>query len=151
GELDAIVGIYTTEERKKYLTYPAQPYTDDSNVVWVLKGKEFPYAKWEDLIGKRGTAMQGESYGEKFDQFIKDKLTFEWVNKPDQNLKKLETGRSDYYPFSLYGGQIQVKQLGYEGKIVNLAKPISAEGVYIGLSKKSPLIKQLPAIEKAIE
>lgn len=150
GELDAVVAIYATAERRRYLAYPETAYTTDSNMVWVTKGKEFHYAQWSDLVGKRGTAMQGESYGEQFDRFIHDRLVMDWVNTPEQNLKKLTQGWADFYPFSLYGGQIQVRQLGYEGRVVALPRPISTEGVHLALAKKSPLLKYLPQLEAAI-
>lgn len=151
GRVDLIVSLYQTEERKKYVVYPLTPYFEDVNVLWVKKGKAFTFNKWDDLIGKNGTALLGESYGQQFDQFIKDKLTMERVNKPFQNLQKLEMGRSDYYPFSLYGGEIQVRQLGFDGKIEHLPEVISKENVYFGISKKSHFIKYLPQLEAAIE
>jgi polar amino acid transport system substrate-binding protein len=150
GAADIIVGAYLTEDRKRYLAYPASPYMDDANVVWVARDKPIVFHKWEDLIGKTGTAMLGESYGEKFDRFIKDRLQIDWVNSPTQSLTMLAMGRVNYYPFSLYGGQIQVQQLGFAGRIVNLPDVISTEGTYIGISKKSRFLKYLPQIEAAI-
>lgn len=150
GEVDILVGAYKTAERVRVMAYPAQPYIEDANVLWVARGKAFPFRRWSDLIGKTGTAMLGESYGEAFDQYIKDKLTVEWVSTPSQSLGKLELGRADYYPFSLYAGQIQVRQLGFEGKIENMPEVISTEGTYIAVSRKSHLVKYLPQIEAAI-
>jgi polar amino acid transport system substrate-binding protein len=150
GGIDVVAGIYITNERQSYLQYAAIPLTDDVNVIWVAKGRSFPFDKWEDLVGKRGTAMLGESYGEKFDQFIKEKLVVDRVSSPDLNLKKIVAGRTDYYPFSLYGGQIQAKQLGFDGAVEDLPNPISKEGVYLAISKKSLLIPLLPEVEDGI-
>ncbi len=151
GAADIIVAIYLTDERKKYLAYPATPFMDDANVVWVAKGRPFPFHKWDDLIGKAGIAMRGESYGEQFDRFINEKLQFTWVSTPGQCLKMLELGRADYYPFSLYGGQIQAHQFGLDGKVEALPQVISTEGTYIGISKQSKFIKYLPQVQAAIE
>jgi polar amino acid transport system substrate-binding protein len=147
GAVDLIVAAYKTAERERYLAYPSAPFMDDPNVIWVARGKAFPFRQWDDLIGRTGTAMLGESYGEAFDRFIRDKLTMEWVSTPSQSLGKLELGRADFYPFSLYGGQIQVRQLGFEGKIEHLPEKISTEGTYIAISRKSALVKYLPQIE----
>ncbi len=150
GEADVLVAAYQTIDRKKVMAYPAQPFMDDANVLWVAKGKAFPFRQWSDLIGKTGTAMLGESYGEAFDRYIKEKLQIEWVSSPAQSLGKLELGRADYYPFSLYSGQIQVRQFGFEGKIEHLPEVLSTEGTYIAISRKSHLIKYMPQIEASI-
>jgi polar amino acid transport system substrate-binding protein len=150
GLVDVVVAIYLTEERGKYLAYTAAPFMEDANVVWVAKGKGFHFSKWEDLIGKTGCAMLGESYGEQFDLFIRQKLRIDWVNTPQQILQKLVLGRADYYPFSLYGGQIQVRQLGFADRVVALPQVISKAGVYIAISRKSNFVKYLPQIEAAV-
>lgn len=150
GEADVLVAAYLTVDRKKVMAYPALPFIDDANVLWVARGKAFPFRQWSDLIGKTGTAMLGESYGEAFDRYIKEKLQMEWVNSPAQSLGKLELGRADYYPFSLYGGQIQLRQYGFEGRIEHLPEVLSTEGTYIAISRKSPLVKHLPQIEASI-
>lgn len=151
GGIDLIVGIDKTWERTQYLAYPEQPYLDDMSVVWVRKGREFTFDKWGDLIGKRGTALLGESYGKDFDDFIARHLQMDWVSTPLQNLKKLEAGRSDYYPFSLYGGTLQLKRYGFEDRIRYLPNVIAKQGVYIAVSKKSIYAKYLPEISAAIQ
>ncbi len=150
GEVDILVAAYKTAERSKVMVYTAKPFMEDANVLWVAKGKAFPFRQWSDLIGKTGTAMLGESYGEAFDSYIKEKLQVDWVNTPAQSLGKLELGRADYFPFSLYAGQIVVRQLGFEGKVDNLPEVISTEGTYIAISRKSRLDKYLPQIEATI-
>ncbi len=150
GEVDVLVAAYRTAERERSLAYPATPYMADVNVVWVRRGKEFPFRQWEDLIGKHGTAMLGESYGQAFDAFIRDRLQMEWVSTPTQNLSKLAMGRVDYYPFSLHGGKIQVSQLGFSDRITHLPQAISTENVYFAVSRKSRFLKYLPQIEAAV-
>jgi polar amino acid transport system substrate-binding protein len=150
GAIDVLVAAYRTDERAIYLAYPATPYMQDINVVWVLLGKEFPFQRWEDLVGKHGTAMLGESYGQQFDDFIKRSLQIDRVSTPSLSLQKLAMGRADYYPFSLHGGHIQLSQLGYSGRIVPLPTPISTEDVHIAISRKSRFVTYLPQIDAAI-
>lgn len=151
GEVDVIVAAYRTDERETYLVYAEPAYAEDANVIWVKKGRAFAFDGWDDLIGKRGTVMLGESYGQRFDTFLEQELTIGWVNSPIQNLAKLDLERADYYPFSLFGGQIQIAQLGYRDRIEALPTPISTEGVYLVVSKQSPLTARLPEIQAAIE
>ena len=127
GRVDVIIGCYITDQRKTYLDYPSIPFMDDENVVWVWKGKTFPFEKWEDLIGKQGVAALGESYGQAFDTFIEEKLNVMRVPHNKKVFQLLEHGRVDYYPFSLYAGKIQVKKYGYEGRVEHLPMPFSKE------------------------
>lgn len=150
GAVDVLCAAYRTSERLVTLAYPATPFMQDINVVWVPVGRQFTFQRWEDLIGKHGTAMLGESYGQKFDDFIKTRLRMEWTSTPLQSLQKLALGRVDYYPFSLHGGKIQVQQFGYAGRIAHLPMPISTEDIFIAVSRKSKYIEYLPRIEAAI-
>ena len=74
GKADMIFGIYYNDERATYLDYVQPAFMFDPVAVFVAKGKEFPFAGQDDLIGKRGVTNQGESYGNEFDTFMKDKL-----------------------------------------------------------------------------
>ncbi|GAB2842440.1 transporter substrate-binding domain-containing protein [Pseudoduganella ginsengisoli] len=150
GKIDVIVSAYRTAGRLRYLAYHATPFAEDANVVWVMRGKEFPFNRWEDLIGRHGTAMLGESYGEQFDRFIAERLNVSRVSSALLNVKKLEAGHADYYPFSLYGGEIQLRRFGYQGQVVSLPGVISTEGVYIAIARTSPLMRYLPQLEQAV-
>jgi hypothetical protein len=88
--------------------------------------------------------MLGESYGQGFDDYIKAHLQIAWVSTPTQSLQKLTLGR-------LHGGTIQIKQMDLENRITYLEKPISAESIYIAISKKSKFLSDLPRIEAAIK
>ncbi len=150
GLIDVITTIYKNKEREEYLDYPETPYMDDPNVIWVWKGKTFPFEKKEDLIGKIGLAVLGDSYGDEFDKFVAEKLTIERVSKLLLNFKKLEAERGDYMPYGLHSGIIAAKQYGYDGKLEYLPKPLLSEGMYIAISKKSKFRKYLPELEKGI-
>lgn len=151
GNIDVIASAYMTDERKQLFVFPAVPYLEDTNVVWVMKGKEFPFKKWDDLIGKKGTALKGESYGAKFDQFIKDKASMQWVDRASANFQNLKSGGADYYPFSVHGGKIQAQRAGLDGKVEHLDEVISKEGVYFAIGKKSRFVKFAPQLEDAIK
>lgn len=150
GAVDVLMAAYKTKERTAYAAYPGTPFMEDVNVLWVARGKEFAFREWGDLKDKKGTAMLGESYGQGFDDYIKAHLQIDWVSTPTQSLQKLTLGRADYYPFSLHAGMIQIKQMDLESRITYLEKPISAENIYIAISKKSKFLSYLPRIEAAI-
>ena len=74
GKADMIFGIYYNDERATYLDYVKPAFMFDDVAIFVVKGKEFPFKGPDDLIGKKGVTNQGESYGNDFDAFIKNKL-----------------------------------------------------------------------------
>ena len=74
GKADMIFGIYYNDERATYLDYVQPAFIFDDVVGLRDKDKKFPFTGQDDLIGKKGVTNQGESYGNDFDAFIKDKL-----------------------------------------------------------------------------
>lgn len=151
GNIDVIVACYKTEEREQYLVFPSTPFRIDYSSIWISKGTSFSFDKWDDLIGKTGVAMLGASYGTEFDTFIKEKLIIQRVNGIEQVLKLLEKDRVDYFPFSLYAGQIKIKQFGYEHKFEYLPNPLNQVDVYFAFSKKSKFLRYLPYVEEGIK
>lgn len=73
------------------------------------KGHQFKFENWDDLIGKTGGAIIGDSYGIEFDKFIEEHITLERVASIEQNFKKLERNRIAYMPFGLYSGLISAQ------------------------------------------
>ncbi len=149
GVIDVIAGVYLNTERKAFLEYTV-PFMKDPNVVFVWKGKTFPFNTWDDLIGKRGTTNIGESFEDKFDHFAEAKLSLERVPETIQNLKKLESGRADYFVFGLYPGLSIATLEGYDDKIEALPKPILTANFYMAFSKKSKYVHLLPKVNRII-
>ena len=65
GAVDMIVAAYKNKERQEYMDYSI-PYLDSPVVIVVKKGDQFPFSSWKSLVGKKGVAHSGESFGEKF-------------------------------------------------------------------------------------
>ncbi|MBF0412356.1 MAG: transporter substrate-binding domain-containing protein [Desulfamplus sp.] len=138
GNVDMIGGMYITEERKKYMDYIIPPIIMDPTVVFVKKGDKFKFEIWEDLIGLSGGAPIGNSYGEEFDRFAKEKLSIERVSTLVQAFKKLESGRNRYLVYGLYPGLAGAEITGFRDKIDYLPNSVISEGLYFTISKKSP-------------
>src|SRR6476619_3048083 len=93
GKADMIFGIYYNDESATYLDYVQPAFTFDDVAIFVTKGKQFAYKDENDLIGKKGATNQGESYGNNFDAFIKDKLTVARTDGVDGAFKDLLDGK----------------------------------------------------------
>jgi len=150
GKIDAVVGVYMTEERKKTLEF-SMPYMEDPVVVFVAKGKAFPYAKYDDLAGKRGARTVGDSFGPDFDKFMARKLTVTSSLTAEDNFNKLLSGDADYFVCAMRSGLLEAEKLGIADKIEYLPTNVTSENLYIAMSKGSRYAKYLPEINKKIE
>lgn len=138
GEVDLIHGAYINEERKTYMDYTATPYIMDPTVVFVKKGKPFPFKQKEDLIGLSGATPLGESYGDDFDNFAKSKLKIDLTTSFDVAFKKLLADRSQYVVAGMYPGLAAAQAAGVADQVEYLPNSVITEGMYAGFSKKSP-------------
>ncbi|MEA2029793.1 MAG: transporter substrate-binding domain-containing protein [Campylobacterota bacterium] len=150
GKIDAVLTAFYTKQRAKHISYSVAYATVETS-VFVAKGREFTFNQWEDLIGKTGLTIVGDSQGDKWDRFEKEKLKVLRVVKMEQVFKILTSGRADYVVFPKISTLREIKKMGYKGKIVNLPTPITSQGIYFGISKKSPYHKYLLQINQKIK
>ncbi len=150
GEVDVLVAAYKTAERLTYMDY-SDAYTVDPIVLFVAKGKTFPFEKWDVLKTKKGVAMTGDSYGQEFDDFSSTSLKLARVATTDEALSMVLKGEADYFIYSLYAGTVQLKNTNQADKFDHIQKPVANENFYITISKKSPLVTYMPQINEAIE
>lgn len=143
GEIDMIAGAYMKKDRQEYLDYSV-PFMKDPAVVFVMKGRAFPFKDLRDLMGKKGVTMLGYSWGEAFDRFAEEHLDMTTVTKPLQAFKMLERGRADFFVCGLYSGGFVATEMGMADKVESLAQYVSQEELYIAFSKKSRFRHLLP-------
>ncbi|MFA5087366.1 MAG: transporter substrate-binding domain-containing protein [Candidatus Paceibacterota bacterium] len=147
GENDVIVALYYTPERAEYLVYSIS-YTTDPVAVFVKQGSGFTYTNKRDLIGLKGAATIGDSYGTEMDAFILDaKLDLKRVATPEEAFALVRSGQADYFLYSGYAGK---KMLGKATDIVE-AGIVSQQNFYIGVSKKSEYAKYMDQINASLQ
>ncbi len=149
GEIDLIIGLYSNNERRSYLDYSV-PYMTDPTSIFVKKDKVFPFTKWQDLVGKKGTTIHGDSFGEEFDRFIKEKLSIHATYDAVTSFRLLITGRVDYFVWGYYPCYINLYINDYKDKIIPLPQHVSEENMYMAFSKKSKYIHLLPEVNRLI-
>lgn len=150
GKADIIFGLYYTEKRSKKLDYVQPAFTFDDVAVFVAKGKDFKFTGRDDLIGKKGLTNKGESYGDDFDAFIKDKLDVKRTDGVGVALKELADGKADYVIAAYYPGLAAASQLGLEDKVMPLDQALLSAEMYVAFSKKSPCLSLVPGFGEAI-
>jgi len=126
------------------------PYLQSPVVIVVKKGRSFPFTAWKDLIGKKGVANTGESFGEEFDTFIKEKLDLTYTPY-ERAFNMMELDSADYLIVDLYPAIIYSKLLNAEEKIEFLDAPATTQYFHMTISKKSPHLGLLPKINAQIK
>jgi polar amino acid transport system substrate-binding protein len=149
GKIDAILTAFYTEDRAKDITF-TKAYDQIETSVFVAKNRQFKFEKWEDLIGKVGLTIVGDSQGDKWDKFEKEKLNVIKVVKPEQVFNMISSNRADYFVFPKASTIRELKEMGYEDKITYLPNPVTSQNIYIGISKKSPYHKYVDKINERI-
>ncbi len=148
GEIDMIVSAYKNDDRATYMDY-SLPYLPQPTVIIVEKGKEFPFGRWESLIGKKGVSNIGESYGQEFDDFIKDKLNVQYIAF-ERAIELLNRGEADYLIVDLFTALIYARLLQGDDAITILDPPVTTQTFHITIGKNSALAKQMPEIDKKL-
>lgn len=138
GKADMIFGIYYNDERATYLDYVQPGFTYDDVAIFVVKGKEFPFTDKSDLVGKKGVTNRGESYGNEFDAFMKEKLDVARANGIDGAFKDLLDGKADYLIAGYYPGVAEAAREGVQDKVVPLKQALLTAEMFVAFSKKSP-------------
>ncbi|MEK1907943.1 MAG: transporter substrate-binding domain-containing protein, partial [Pseudomonas sp.] len=137
GRVDLLAGAFLTLPRLETMDYVHPAFFLTPSVVWVRKGKGFPYAGWDDLRGRTGGTLVNNSFGQQFDSFAKANLNLETVPSLTQAFQKLLLGRTDYVLYERYPGVAVADTLGMLADLETLEPPISSEGLYLTLSHDS--------------
>lgn len=150
GKADMIVGIYLNKRRAKYLDYVQPAFVFDPVVAFVAKDKKFPYKGKKSLIGKKGATNKGESYGTKFDAFIKRKLTVTRTDGITAAFKELMDGKVDYVLAGYYPGDAELSKMGIDDKVEALEPALLSAEMFVAFSKKSPCASLAPKFAQGI-
>jgi polar amino acid transport system substrate-binding protein len=149
GEVDMLVAAYKTTEREGYMVY-SDPYTTDPVAIFVARGKSFPFPNWNVLIGRKGVAMVGDSYGQAFDDFAAANLALTRVVTAAEAYSLIAGGQADYFLYSLYAGDDYLKSAGATAQFESLPTFVNEENFYITISKQSPYVSYLRLLNQEI-
>ena len=149
GEIDMIVSAYRNSERETYLTF-SKPYLAQPTVIVVEKGKEFNFSSWDVLKSKRGVSNIGESYGEEFDEFMKQNLDITF-HQLERAIQLMNLGEADYLIIDLYTALIYARLLQGEDSITILDPPVTTQDFHLAIRTDSELVQHLEAINEKID
>lgn len=148
GELDMIPVIFYTDERTRYMDF-SEPYAEVSTSIFTPIDSAFTFNSFDDLVGKNGLIMRGDSISPEFKE-NRYRLNLSEVSSYKQMVTMLAANRADYAVAAQYGFIVQIKQLNREREIKVLPRPVASRSLHLAFSKKSRYSSLLPKINKHI-
>ncbi|MEN8141271.1 MAG: transporter substrate-binding domain-containing protein [Thermodesulfobacteriota bacterium] len=150
AKIDLVAGIFYNEERAAYLDY-SLPYFGVPVAISTARDQAFSVTGWQDLVGKRGVAPHGDSFGQEFDQIIKERLQVTSAYTMELCLQHLIAGKADYLVSGYYPVLTQAATLGYEEQITVVKRNIVINNTFMAFAKESPHRHLLPQINALIK
>jgi polar amino acid transport system substrate-binding protein len=133
GAADAIFSLFKTDEREKFLFFPSKGLSYEKNIIVGKKGKGVKASSVADLKGKIVGVVKGYSYGDAFDNEVKNLKTDASTNV-EMMLKKLDGGRMDVAITNELVYNSMVKKLKLQDKL-EVVYVQSNDPLYVGFSK----------------
>lgn len=151
GRIDLMVGLLKSKNREKYIHFINPPYKHTaSKVFFVLKGHKSSIKKYSDLKNLKIGVRIKSKYFKRFDDDASlDKVK---VSKLSQSLRMLLKNRVDAVINSAASGIETINKMKIHNKI-EIAEYYDHRDqyVYLGISKKSPLMDHVGEIEKELK
>ena len=137
GDIDGTVYLLPTESRREYITFSDSPIMTSRTVVFVKKGREFPFDTISDLFGKKiGVVLGWIVTNKAMEQAVQEgKIVVDNAPGHDLNLKKLIAGRVDCVIGTEQATSYHANELGISRDIEVLKTPISEISAFFGISK----------------
>ncbi len=152
GTIDIMVGLLRRPEREAYIHYISPPYKRRSDTVFFLRSHHPPdhITTYEDLRAKHIGTLTGARYFPAFD--ADTTLLKEPTHNFESNIRKLILGRLDVVVSSETTGIEWLHKIKLANHIT-LAdfRYAKVKNVYVGISKKSELMAELPQVEGIIK
>ncbi|HET8904483.1 MAG TPA: transporter substrate-binding domain-containing protein [Saccharospirillum sp.] len=138
GRIDLIAGAFFTLPRLAYMDYIEPAFLNTRSVVWKRSLVAFDYSEWADLKAYEGATVINNSFGQDFDEYASNNLSIDNVTSLPQAFRMLAQGRVDYVLYEEYPGLAYASELDLEYVIEQIEPPISSEGLYLTISRRSP-------------
>ena len=151
GEADVVIGVQQSPERLRYLHYLAAPYRRSSSdrIFLVRAGQAARITRYEDLRDLRIAVKAGSEYFDRFDEDAT--LTKDASPNNLSSLRKLLLGRVDAVVLPEDQGLALIGQLDVRGQVEVAALRVpDPTPRSIAVSRRSPLMKELPRLEQAM-
>lgn len=150
GEVDMVATLKITPEREKFLLFPKTATLSNPVAVFANRKQPFAYQDRRDLVGLRGGITRGNLFGDGLDEYLRNSLTFEEANSPENNFDKLKLGRIDYFITGYYAGMAYLLKRGDEESFVALQPYVAKTENFIALTRNGHCADKLGLIDQRL-
>lgn len=152
GSKDGIMILIKTPERQAYIEFTDTVLTV-RGLIWSAAdrpGVAAGFERIEDLRAYKIGITRGYSYGTRFDEMLKD-MDVNVANNDLSNFRMLLSHRIDVFPCNeIVAGGLFKQYPELAERAVPSSKSFIEWDLYMGISKKSPLIHRMPEINHII-
>ncbi|MCK7614294.1 substrate-binding periplasmic protein [Roseibium sediminicola] len=151
GQIDVLAGAYKTDERlKKYGV--SRPVMQEEVGIFIRKSLESRPQSLKDLIGLRGVAPFGASFGEEFENFATESLSID--RQPFDDFKTymrlLMEDKADYLVIARQDGVMMIDETGAVDLVEVLPWPAAVNTLHFLFSRATPCIALLEPFNEAL-
>ena len=150
GRIDGAFGLSRKASRERSALFLDPPIALLDAHLFVIRGKEFPFAGIEDLYGKKIGLVRGLVFGAAFDAAVRgNRFSIENANTYDSLLKMLLRRRVDAVaspvPVLIY----HIQKMGLSERVVALARPLRPDfGLHVVVSRAASIFQQPGRIQR---
>lgn len=137
GRIDLIAGAFFTLARTEYMDYFHPTFHETRSIVLVRSGSRLDYRRWSDLVPLQGGTVIGNSFGEQFDRYAREKLKVTPVASLERALQMLQRSRIDYLVYEDSPALAYLARLNIEGVRPLMRPAVASEPLYLTLSHRS--------------
>lgn len=137
GRIDLIAGAFFTLARAEYMDYFHPAFHETRSIVLVRSGSPLDYRRWSDLEPFLGGTVTGNSFGEEFDRYAREKLKLTPVANLERALQMLQRSRIDYLIYEDSPALAYMARLKVEGIRPLMRPAVASEPLYLTLSHRS--------------
>lgn len=154
GEVDGIMLLTESEERKQYLLM-TDPLLFDANLLWYRH--DSPNARerlaFEDLRGLRIGVVAGFNYGEPFNRAVEEYgLILDEAPSILSNFRRLDRNWIDVFPVNRMAAQYALHKHGaLSSRLIAVAGPFETVGFRLGLARTGRAAGLVAQINDAID
>nr|WP_196220562.1 transporter substrate-binding domain-containing protein [Roseibium denhamense] len=152
GEVDVLAGAFSTRQREKEYVL-SHPVIREEIGIFIRRDTPAQPQSLNDLIGLRGLAPFGSSFGEEFDVFAGDNLAIHRESFDDnlENMQLLLEGKADYFVIARREGDRMIAQLEAEDAVMVAPWSAIENTIHFMFSKKSACVNLLEDFNAALE
>lgn len=136
GEVDAIMSVRPTPQRRAFLWFGQEALSESVNVLFMRKGEAFDVPTLASLQGRVVGVTAGYSYGAQWDALAQSgALRTEDAQTEEQGLRKLLAGRTDAFLCDLLAGWYLGQEMGYGAQLQVAPLTVSSVKNYLAFTK----------------